>query len=144
MAFFNVFRKWVRIYWSKNRIYWFKSQFEPVWYWRQNFQSEFSDHFSKFQIFNILITLKIKKWQHSSDQRANVHVFIKNILDKNNSEDETMRNLKFPLTYIIMHKAEFKLWTHWVSSGSGKVLLECIVTLQNQAQTHSQASTQAS
>ena len=23
--------------------------------------------FSKFQIFNILITLKIKKWQHSSD-----------------------------------------------------------------------------
>ena len=78
------------------------NQFEPVRYWRQNFQSEFSDHFSNFQIFNILITLKIEKWQCSSDQRANVHV-----LDTNNSRAETMRNLKFPLTYILMHKAEF-------------------------------------
>ena len=33
--------------------------------------------FWNFQIFNILITLKIKKWQRSSDQRANVHIFIK-------------------------------------------------------------------
>ena len=39
--------------------------------------TEFSDYFSKIQIFNILITLKIEKWQRSSDQRANVHVFIK-------------------------------------------------------------------
>ena len=31
------------------------------------FQSEFSDHFSKFQIFNIPITLKIEKWQRSLD-----------------------------------------------------------------------------
>ena len=37
----------------------------------------FSDHFLEFEIFNILITLKIKKWQHSSDQRANVHILLK-------------------------------------------------------------------
>ena len=53
------------------------NEFEPVLLKWQNFQSEFSDHFSNFQFFNILITLKMKKWQHSSDQRANVHVFIK-------------------------------------------------------------------
>ena len=58
-------------------------------------------------MFNILITLKIEKWQHSSDQRANMHVFIKEYFEKNNSRAETMRNLKFPLTYIIMYKAEF-------------------------------------
>ena len=55
------------------------NQFEAVWYKRQNFQSEFSDHFSEFQIFNILITLKNKKCQCSLDQRANVHIFIKRI-----------------------------------------------------------------
>ena len=53
------------------------NQLELACFKWQNFQSEFSDHFSEFQIFNILITLNIKKWQCSSDQRANVHVFIK-------------------------------------------------------------------
>ena len=41
------------------------NQFEPVWFWWQNFQSEFSDHFSQFQFFNMLITLKTEKWQRS-------------------------------------------------------------------------------
>ena len=36
---------------------------------------------------------------------------LKNILDRNNNRAETMRNLKFPLTYIIMQKAEFTAWS---------------------------------
>ena len=38
------------------------NQFETLRFMHQNFQSEFSDHFSEFQFFNILITLKIIKW----------------------------------------------------------------------------------
>ena len=46
----------------------------------QNFQSEFSDSMSNVLIFDILITLKIKIWQCSSDKRTSIHVSIKELI----------------------------------------------------------------
>ena len=44
-----------------------------------------------------------------------------------------------PILFLLI-----KLWTHRAPSGSGKVPLECIVTLRNRSHTHSQALTLAS
>ena len=72
--------------------------------------------------------------------------FLSNCMAKTKLAILTFLYLREFVKIPILWEKFLKLWTHRASSGSGsiKVPLECIVTLQNGFQIHSQASTQAS